>query len=521
VGTSKIRRALLSVTRKEGLAEFAKGLASLGAEIISTGGTAKQLQESGLSVIPLEKFTGHPEMLDGRVKTLHPRVHGGILARREIESHRREVEDKGLQYIDLVCVNLYDFDGTVSKPGASFDDILENIDIGGPTLLRAAAKNHPSVLPVIDPSDYGWILDALRSGKEIGQAERRKLALKVYRETSRYDRAISAWLERTIGEEAGPEIGRRLHKVQGLRYGENPHQEAAFYRDLDRPPSFLSAARQLQGKELSFNNLLDLDSALSLVIDLGKTSAVYIKHNNPCGAATRTTLAEAVQTARACDPVSAFGAVIAVSQTIDQKAAEILTESFIEAVIAPAYTDDALQVLAKKANVRVLVLDRAEDWRPAPGEAEIRQIRGGYLVQTKDASANVAQEVEAAKVVTKRAPTAEERAALMFNWIVAKHVRSNAIVFGHQDRVVAVGAGQMSRVDSVKLCVLKGKDGLKGTVAASDAFFPFRDGVDVLAEAGATAIVQPGGSIRDEEVIRAADEHGVAMIFTGVRHFRH
>jgi phosphoribosylaminoimidazolecarboxamide formyltransferase/IMP cyclohydrolase len=528
VATPKtLRRALLSVTNKDGLVAFARGLAELGVEIISTGGTAKILEGAGVSVVPLDVFTGHPEMLDGRVKTLHPRVHGGILARRDLESHRREVAERGLAYIDLVCVNLYDFDGAVAKPAATFEDILENIDIGGPTLLRASAKNHPSVIPVVDPKDYDRILQVLRSGRDLSPEERCELALKVYRETSRYDRAIAAYLERTLRKERSTdgaseeEIIRRLSKVQPLRYGENPHQRAAFYRDSDQAPSFLSAAKQLQGKELSFNNLLDLDSALSLVIDLGKTSAVYIKHNNPCGAATQATLAEAVGAARACDPVSAFGAVIAVNQAVDPRTAEVLTEAFIEAVIAPGYSPEALAVLGRKANVRVLLLDRPEDWRPGDGLSDLRQIRGGYLLQTKDVSPSVRDEVENAKVVTRRAPTLDEKAALLFNWIVAKHVRSNAIVFGHTDRVVAVGAGQMSRVDSVKLCVLKGKDALRGTAVASDAFFPFRDGVDVLAEAGATAIAQPGGSIRDEEVIRAADEHGVAMIFTGVRHFRH
>jgi phosphoribosylaminoimidazolecarboxamide formyltransferase/IMP cyclohydrolase len=312
-----------------------------------------------------------------------------------------------------------------------------------------------------------------------------------------------------------------MTRVQALRYGENPHQRAAFYRDADRDPFGLSAARQIQGKELSYNNLLDLDSALGLVLDLEPTSAVYIKHNNPCGAATRPSLAEAVATARACDPTSAYGAVIAVNERVDRKTAEVLTEAFIEAIVAPGYAPDALEVFAKKANVRVLVLEGEAAWKPAGAESEIRQIRGGFLVQTKDAVTRTKEEIAGAKVVTKRAPAREEMASLAFAWAVAKHVRSNAIVFGQPDRLVAVGAGQMSRVDSVKLCVLKAGAALKGTSVASDAFFPFRDGVDVLAEAGATAIVQPGGSIRDEEVIRAADEHGVAMIFTGVRHFRH
>ncbi|MCK6551073.1 bifunctional phosphoribosylaminoimidazolecarboxamide formyltransferase/IMP cyclohydrolase [Myxococcota bacterium] len=521
-----VKRALLSVTDKTGLADFARALVELGVEVVSTGGTAQLLQREGVPVTPLDRFTGSPEMLDGRVKTLHPRVHGGILARRELASHRDEVARFGLDYIDLVAVNLYDFDGTVKKPGATFEDIVENIDIGGPTLLRAAAKNHASVIPVVRPTDYPRIIDALRSGRGLDERERRALALEVYRATARYDRAVSAWLESVVADGASAELPavleRRWDKLQDLRYGENPHQAAAFYGDAGVVPSHLAAARQLQGKELSFNNLLDLDSALGLAVDLGATTAVFIKHNNPCGVATRPTLAEAIHVARACDPVSAFGAVIAVTGEVDARAAEVLTEAFIEAVIAPAYTAEALAVLAKKVNVRVLVLDRAEDWRgsTSPGW-DLRPVRGGLLVQSKDARPRLADELDGAKVVSKRPPTDAERRALAFTWAVAKHVRSNAIVFGQEDRVVAVGAGQMSRVDSVKLCGLKAGAALKGTVVASDAFFPFRDGVDVLAEAGATAIVQPGGSIRDEEVIRAADEHGVAMMFTGVRHFRH
>jgi phosphoribosylaminoimidazolecarboxamide formyltransferase / IMP cyclohydrolase len=524
--TFRIERALLSVTKKDGIVEFARGLAELGVEILSTGGTAALLEKNGVPVIPLEQFTGMPEMLDGRVKTLHPIVHGGILHLRDNPAHLEQAREKGIKPIDLVCVNLYDFDGAVAKKGATFDEVIENIDIGGPTLLRAAAKNHPFVLPVVDPADYPKILEALRAGEAVPIETRRALALKVYQTTSRYDASVSAYFLRVSAttQEASfvPEaMTKRLTRIQALRYGENPHQNAGFFRDADRPPSGLSAARQLQGKELSYNNILDLDSALGLVLDLGKTSAVYIKHNNPCGAATRPTLADAVATARACDPVSAYGAVIAVNQLVDKKTAEVLTESFMEAVLAPAYGDEALEVFAKKANVRVLALEDAKAWRSGPPDSELRQVRGGFLVQTKDLAVRLFDEVEGAKVVTRRAPSPKELEALAFAWAVAKHVRSNAIVFGQPDRIVAVGAGQMSRVDSVKLCVLKGGGALKGTAVASDAFFPFRDGVDVLAEAGASAIVQPGGSIRDEEVIRAADEHGVAMIFTGVRHFRH
>lgn len=512
-----VKRALLSVTNKHGIVELAKRLEKLGVEILSTGGTAKVLKENGVRVVGLEEHTGSPEMLDGRVKTLHPKVHGGILARRDLEAHRAELTKHAIKEIDLVAVNLYDFDGTVQKPGATFDDILENIDIGGPTMLRAAAKNHPHVLPLIDPADYGWVLAALETGQKISNEDRQKLALKVYRETARYDRAVSSWL----AGEAGPSLS--LEPIQTLRYGENPHQTGAFYRPAGEAPRLLAAAKQLQGKELSYNNILDLDAAFGLVVDLSGTSCVYVKHNNPCGVAAKAKLEQAINLARAADPVSAFGGVVAVNAEVDEAAAKALTETFLEAIIAPAYSKDALAVFEKKANVRVLVLDRAEDWSPAAiaGSMELRQVRGGFLMQSRDAVPRFSSEVEAAKVVTKRAPTEDELRGLAFTWAVAKHVRSNAIVFGTAERTVAVGAGQMSRVDSVKLCRMKAGDALKGTAVASDAFFPFRDGLDVLAEAGATAVVQPGGSIRDEEVIRAADEHGVAMIFTGVRHFRH
>jgi phosphoribosylaminoimidazolecarboxamide formyltransferase / IMP cyclohydrolase len=511
-----VKRALISLTHKQGAPELAKRLERLGVEIISTGGTAKLLREAGVKVVLLEEYTGSPEMLDGRVKTLHPKVHGGILARRELAKHREELAARNIPEIDLVAVNLYDFDGAVSKAGATFDEILENIDIGGPTLLRASAKNHASVIVVIDPSDYGWILDRLEAGLEISREERKALALKVFKETSRYDRAVSSWLG------AATPFSLELEPVQELRYGENPHQSGAFYKPIGET-RLLAAARQLQGKELSYNNILDLDSAFGLVVDLDGTACVYVKHNNPCGVALSADLAQAINLARAADPVSAFGGVVAVNAAVDEAAAKALTETFLEAIIAPAYSAAALGVFEKKANVRVLVLDRPEDWTGSAvaGSRELRQVRGGFLVQTRDVVPRMASELEAARVVTKRAPTEAERRALAFTWAVAKHVRSNAIVFGTADRTVAVGAGQMSRVDSVKICRMKAGDALRGTAVASDAFFPFRDGLDVLAEAGATAVVQPGGSIRDEEVIRAADEHGVAMIFTGVRHFRH
>ena len=529
------RRALLSVTNKAGLVQFARSLDELGFELVSTGGTAKVLTDAGLSVVALGDYTGWPEMLDGRVKTLHPKVHAGILARRDLQAHRAQMTDHNLGYFDLVVVNLYDFEGAVARPDATFEDVVEQIDIGGPTLLRAAAKNHPHVLPIVDPDDYPSVLEAISADEGVPGSTRRRMARKVFQHTARYDALVAAFFERetdegTVVDEGTPPVPPErmtlvLKRQRTLRYGENPHQTASFYEEVGRDPAALAAAEQLQGKALSYNNLLDLDSAFGLCIDLSTLSddavAVFIKHNNPCGAARAPNLADAVRTARAVDPTSAFGAVVAVDRPVDRQTAEILTEAFFEVLIAPDYTEEAIEVLGKKKNLRALKLQTARAWRPpARAGLEVRQVRGGLLVQSRDEGPLVA-ELSKARVVTERAPTAAELAGLQFSWVVAKHVRSNAIVFGVDHRVVAVGAGQMSRVDSVKLCGLKAPDALKGAQVASDAFFPFRDGVDVLAEAGATAIVQPGGSIRDDEVIKAANEHGVAMLFTGVRHFRH
>ena len=517
---SETKRALLSVTDKTGLVDFARGLSRLGIEIVSTGGTAKALREGGLDVVALDAFTGWPEMLDGRVKTLHPKVHAGILARRDLESHGAQMAEHGLGYIDLVVVNLYDFFGALAREGASEQDIVEAIDIGGPTLLRAAAKNHAGVLPVVNPADYPRVLDALASGG-VDDALRRELAAEVFRHTARYDAAVAQHF--SVGGTEAPTLETRsIERVAELRYGENAHQSAAFYKTPGSPTG-LPAAKVHQGKALSYNNILDLDAALGVSVDLAALrsapNAVFIKHNNPCGAAVAGGLADAIRTARACDAVSAFGAVVAVSRPLDGPAAEALTEAFVEAVIAPGFDPDALSVLAGKKNLRVLELD--EPWVPLASRPVWREVRGGVLRQDLDTRADPVEEVRSAKPVTKRAPEDPQRRALEFAWLVAKHVKSNAIVFAHEDRVVGVGAGQMSRVDAVKICELKAGDALRGTVVASDAFFPFRDGVDVLAAAGAEAIVQPGGSIRDDEVVQAADEHGLAMLFTGVRHFRH
>ncbi len=518
---SPVRRALISVTDKTGIVEFARGLAALGVELISTGGTRALLEREGVPAREVAEVTGVPEMLDGRVKTLHPKVHGGILARRDKPEHTQALAAHGIGPIDLVCVNLYAFEDAAKKPGLAFGEVVEEIDIGGPALLRAAAKNHAFVLPVVDPADYSEILALLQGGADVPESRRRALALKVYRHTSRYDAAIAGWLGAVVeGPEAAPStLFVEAPLAQTLRYGENPHQSAALYRDRALPPASLVGAKQLGGKELSFNNLLDADAALGLALDLGGVTAVYVKHNNPCGVATRPTLADAVRTAREVDPVSAFGAVIALTAEVDQAAAEVLGETFVEVIVAPRFSPEAVEVLGVKKNLRLLELGPLS--APEARGPELRRIRGGWLYQKADVHPNVREEVEGARLATRRAPNDAERRALRYAWIVAKHVRSNAIVFSLEDRVVAVGAGQMSRVDSVALCRMKAGEKLKGTVVASDAFFPFRDGVDLLTAAGATAIVQPGGSVRDDEVIKAADEQEVAMLLTGVRHFRH
>lgn len=516
------KRALISVTDKTGVADFAHGLVKLGYRILSTGGTRRILQEAGISVIDVAEHTGSPEMLDGRVKTLHPRVHGGLLARRDLPKHMEELAQHSIPTIDVVAVNLYDFESASSKPGNAFAEVMEEIDIGGPSMLRSAAKNHAFVLPVVDPRDYTEVLTALASQGGPDEVFRRRMAAKVFAHTARYDGMVSAYFARVLGEApAGStmpaRIGLSFEKVQDLRYGENPHQVAAFYRAPVEGAASLASAKQLGGKELSYNNLLDADAALRLVMDLGPDAAVYIKHNNPCGAATDPVLADALKKAREVDPVSAFGAVVAMGKAVDASAASLLAETFLEVILAPGFSEEAVEILGRKKNLRLLQLAGLGH---SDVDFELRRIQGGLLVQSEDRG-SPRQEVLAAKVVTTRAPTPEELEALSFAWVVAKHVRSNAIVYGYRDRVAAVGAGQMSRVDSAEIARHKAKNQLAGTVAASDAFFPFRDGLDQLAQAGATAVVQPGGSVRDEEVIAAANEHGLAMIFTGLRHFRH
>jgi phosphoribosylaminoimidazolecarboxamide formyltransferase/IMP cyclohydrolase len=510
------RRALLSVTDKAGLVDFARGLVELGFELVSTGGTRRVLVDAGLPATEVSAVTGFPEILDGRVKTLHPNIHAGLLARLDLPAHRDALASHGIAPIELVVVNLYQFE-RAARSNRGFDETIEEIDIGGPAMLRAAAKNHAHVAPIVDPADYPSILEALARGP-LDADTRRGLAAKVFAHTARYDAAVAGWFARQLGGDA-KQMTVSGTLAERLRYGENPHQTAAVYADGERPLASLVGAQQLGGKALSFNNLLDADAALGLALDLGGTSAVYVKHNNPCGVARGGALADAIRRARAVDSVSAFGAVIALTQEVDADAAEVLAETFVEVIVAPAFSDVARVLLGAKKNLRLLAVGPLG--APEARGPELRRIRGGWLEQSPDVSADVRAELRGARVMTRRAPTPDELRALELGWIVAKHVRSNAIVFSAPDEVRAVGAGQMSRVDSVAIAKHKAGDALRGSVVASDAFFPFRDGVDLLAAAGATAIVQPGGSVRDDEVVAAADEHGLAMIFTGVRHFRH
>jgi len=516
----KIQRALLSVTDKTGLVDFARQLASMHVELISTGGTAKLLRDSGIQVNDISDLTGFPEMLDGRVKTLHPKVHGGILHRRDVASHRSAVAEHGIQPIDMVVVNLYAFEKTATKPGVHFEELIENIDIGGPSMIRSAAKNFQDVAVVTSPEDYDAIADELaKSGGELSSTTKWRLAQRAFATTAAYDSAIASTLERVSSNghrelhpaEGFPNTLRlSFNKTMDLRYGENPHQKAAMYSDGSGKG--VANGKQIQGKELSFNNIVDMQAAWDMAQDFNEPVVAIIKHTNPCGTATGKTLLEAYRRALECDPVSAFGGVIGVNRVIDGVAAEEMAKLFLEVIAAPGFDEAAKEKFAAKKNLRLLqVAASNEKWA-------LKKVSGGMLVQ--DADVRPLTEADL-KVVTKRPPTPEEKRALLFGWKVCKHVKSNAIVYVRDGQSVGVGAGQMSRVDSCKIGAMKAQLPLKGTVAASDAFFPFPDGVEEIAKAGATAIIQPGGSVRDQEVIEAADRHGTAMIFTGVRHFRH
>jgi phosphoribosylaminoimidazolecarboxamide formyltransferase/IMP cyclohydrolase len=508
---AKISRVLLSVTDKTGILEFASALAAMGAELISTGGTARLIRDAGIPVADVSDVTGFPEMLDGRVKTMHPMIAGGILAMRGNPEHMAAIQAHGIAPIDMVVVNLYRFEEVAAKAGAPLAELIENIDIGGPTMLRAAAKNYQDVAVVTAPEDYASVIEEMRaSGGTLSLDTKWRLARKVFRTTAAYDAAISARLEQL--DAAGPlplSLAISAPKLMDLRYGENPHQAAALY---GRPGLGIAGAAQLHGKELSYNNLVDLDAAWQLVNEFQRPAVAIVKHTNPCGCAEQDTLAEAYRKAFEADPVSAYGGVIGINRPIDEETAREIAKTFIEAIAAPDYSAEALALLAAKKNLRLM--------RVAPGADSlvVKSISGGYLAQTAD-SAKL--ERAAAVVKTRREPSEAEWAALEFGWKVAKHVKSNAIVYARAGQTVGVGAGQMSRVDSVKLGAMKAVLPVAGTVVASDAFFPFADGVEAAAANGATAFIQPGGSVRDAEVVAAADRLGVAMVFTGVRHFRH
>lgn len=513
----KTRRALISVSDKTGLTDFARELAAFGPEILSTGGTAKTLSAAGIKVREVSDYTGFPECLDGRVKTLHPKIHGGILARRGLESHRASMAELGIDPIDLVVVNLYPFEQTIAKPGVSLEEAIENIDIGGPAMIRSAAKNFEDVAVVVDPSDYPAVIEELKeNGGAISRETRLKLSAKAYAHTAWYDGRIADHMARQAG--TAEKLPRRriiqLEKVSSMRYGENPHQSAAFYRDAGAGAGGMAGAVQHHGKELSFNNIVDMAAAYELVCEFAEPAVAIIKHTNPCGVARAESLANAYTTARETDPVSAFGGVVGINRTVDAATAERIAEVFTEVVIAPGYDPEALETLKGKKNIRLMELPVL---KPS-GDVAYKFVKGGALIQDAD---EITYDEKALKVVTRRKPSDDEMRALLFAWTVAKHVKSNAIVYADADSTIGVGAGQMSRVDSSKIAVSKARRPVKGSAMASDAFFPFRDGIDAAGEAGITAVIQPGGSVRDEEVIAAADEHGMAMVFTGIRHFRH
>ena len=521
-----VERALISVFDKTGITAFAKRLSALKIEILSTGGTAKLLRENGVAVRDVSDFTGWPEMLGGRVKTLHPKVHGGLLFRRQHADDRRQAAEHGIAPIDLVVVNLYPFEATAAKAGLTAEELIENIDIGGPTMLRSAAKNFASVTVVCDPADFERVAKEIESAGDTALATRLELARKVFAMTSRYDGMIAMELERLsaanahVALEAKPALPERVHlalrRQQELRYGENPHQAAALYVPTGQAAEGLAGAKQLQGKELSYNNFVDLEAARSLAAEFKNPAAVIIKHNNPCGTAEQTSLRDAYLKALACDPVSAYGGVLAFNREVDAETAEEVAKLFVECIAAPGFAARAKEIFATKKNLRLLELP--PDGLQPQRELQLKRILGGMLVQQPDNGELNDREL---RTVTKRLPTPEEMHTMRFAWKVAKHVKSNAIVFAKDGATVGVGAGQMSRVDSVRLAVMKAQTPLKGSVVASDAFFPFPDGVEEAAKAGATAVVQPGGSVRDPDVIAAADRLSLAMVFTGMRHFLH
>ena len=518
---SKVQRALISVSDKSAIVEFAQGLDKLGVEILSTGGTAKTLKDAGLNVKDVSEHTGFPEMMDGRLKTLHPKVHGGLLFRRDNPKDREETEKYGIEPIDIVVVNLYPFEQTVSKPGVKFEDAIENIDIGGPTMLRAAAKNFKDVIVIVDPADYLKVLDELNTNNgEAREETRYYLARKVFAHTARYDILISNYLNKQAGPDNPfqPDINLSFSRISSLRYGENPHMKAAVYREPLYTGLSLVDAKVLQGKEMSFNNYLDSSAVIDLAKEFTGPAAVIVKHNNPCGVAVDASISAAYKKAFETDPVSAFGGVISINRPVDEAAAKEILNLFVEIIIAPSFDKAALKMLSDKPNIRLIELDITKDITGY----DMRKIQGGLLVQERDRG--MIEDLRTLKIVTKRKPTDDEYAAMAFAWKICKHMKSNAIIYSSSNRTLGIGCGQTSRVDSARLAAMKAANydiSLKGSAVASDAFFPARDGIDTVAEAGATAIIQPGGSIKDADTIAAADEHNMAMIFTGMRHFKH
>lgn len=513
-----IKRALVSVSDKTGIVEFCRGLAELGVEVISTGGTKNLLAKEGVPVIGISDVTGFPEILDGRVKTLHPAVHSGLLAIRDSEEHQNQMKELGLDYIDLVVVNLYPFQETIAKPGVAYEDAIENIDIGGPTMLRSAAKNHAFVSVVVDAADYGKVLEEIKADGDTTLNTRKALAAKVFRHTASYDALISDYLSQVNGDPLPERYTVTYEKIQDLRYGENPHQKAAFYRKPLAAQDTLSNAKQLHGKELSYNNINDANAALQIVKEFTEPAVVAVKHMNPCGVGVGASVLEAFEKAYAADPVSIFGGIVAVNRIVDEDTANLLKDIFLEIVIAPGFTEEALAVLTKKKNIRLLEMGNLQAGVDRQSQFVVTSIDGGMIVQENDIHSIQAEDL---KVVTDRQPTEEELKQLLFGWKIVKHVKSNAILLAKNNMTIGVGAGQMNRVGAAKIAIEQAGAEAKGSVMASDAFFPMSDTVEAAAKAGITAIIQPGGSIKDEESIAMANQHGIAMVFTGVRHFKH
>ena len=515
-----MKRALISVSDKTGIVELAQALVRHDIEIVSTGGTHKLLQEAGVPVTNISDVTGFPEIMDGRVKTLHPNIHGGLLAIRANAEHMAAIESLNIRPIDYVIVNLYPFKETISKPGVHFEDAIENIDIGGPSMLRAAAKNYQDVAVVVDSTDYARVIDALDNNNPLTVEEKLRLATKVFRHTAAYDALISQYLSKEMGDTYPEKMTLTYEKVQDLRYGENPHQTAAFYAEPGAALHTIAGAKQLHGKELSYNNIMDANAALSIVQEFEGPAAVAIKHTNPCGVGIAENIFDAFQKAYESDPVSIFGGIIALNREVDAATAQKMSEIFLEIILAPSFTEEAFEILAKKKNIRLMTVAMTpQGGIEALGTAKMTlKVQGGLLVQDVDAHRLTEADL---KVATKRQPTEEELKQLLFAWKVVKHVKSNAIVLAREDRTVGVGAGQMNRVGAAKIAMEQAGDLAKGSVLASDAFFPMGDTVEAAAAAGVTAIIQPGGSIKDEESIKAADAAGIAMVFTGVRHFKH